>query len=474
VTFKAFVGRVRDFFFYKAAPQNLSSVNSQGGWWPLVREPYAGAWQQNVTIDVTTVLSHPALFACATLIASDVAKMRLKLVQQRMPGLWVEAENVAYGSVIRKPNHYQNRIQFYESWVLSKNTRGNTYVLKSRDNRSVVDGMYVLDPLRCRPLVAPNGDVFYELKTDNLSAPALEQIPTLEGKQIVAPATEVIHDRMNTLFHPLVGIAPIYACGLAAMQGIRIQENSTVFFSSGSNPGGVLTAPGFINDDTAKRLKKYWEENFTGANVGKVAILGDGLKFEKMSVNAVDSQLIEQDQSTSLKICTAYKVPPYKIGIGPYPNTNSVEALDQQYYSQCLQIYLEAIEICLDEGLGMARDGAPQEWGTEFDLDDLMRMDTATLVRTASESLKGGMSPNEARRKFFGLGPVTGGDSPYLQQQNFSLEALAKRDAQDDPFASKSSSTPAPAPQSSGASDDTAAQERDMVEMLRKELGLAA
>jgi phage portal protein BeeE len=193
-----------------------------------------------------------------------------------------------------------------------------------------------------------------------------------------------------------------------------------------------------------------------------------------MSVNAVDSQLIEQDQSTSLKICTAYKVPPYKIGIGPYPNTNSVEALDQQYYSQCLQIYLEAIEICLDEGLGMAKAGAPQEWGTEFDLDDLMRMDTATLVRTASESLKGGMSPNEARRKFFGLGPVTGGDSPYLQQQNFSLEALAKRDAQDDPFASKSSSTPAPAPQSSGASDDTAAQERDMVEMLRKELGLAA
>jgi phage portal protein BeeE len=194
-----------------------------------------------------------------------------------------------------------------------------------------------------------------------------------------------------------------------------------------------------------------------------------------MSVNAVDAQLIEQDEATSLKICTAYKVPPYKIGIGPYPTTNSVESLDQQYYSQCLQIYIEAIEICLDEGLGMARDGAPQEWGTEFDLDDLMRMDTATLVRTASESLKGGMSPNEARRKFFGLGPVEGGDSPYLQQQNFSLEALAKRDAKDDPFSSGSSSTtPAPNTPSSGASDDQADVRRDMPRMLRKKLGLAA
>jgi phage portal protein BeeE len=32
------------------------------------------------------------------------------------------------------------------------------------------------------------------------------------------------------------------------------------------------------------------------------------------------------------------------------------------------------------------------------------------------------------------LPPVAGGDSPYMQQQNYSLEALAKRDTQEDPF----------------------------------------
>ncbi|MEP8872515.1 portal protein [Enterobacter hormaechei] len=30
---------------------------------------------------------------------------------------------------------------------------------------------------------------------------------------------------------------------------------------------------------------------------------------------------------------------------------------------------------------------------------------------------------------------IPGGDALYLQQQNFSLEALARRDASDDPFA---------------------------------------
>jgi phage portal protein BeeE len=43
------------------------------------------------------------------------------------------------------------------------------------------------------------------------------------------------------------------------------------------------------------------------------------------------------------------------------------------------------------------------------------------------------MSPNEGRA-MLDLKPVEGGESPYLQQQNYSLAALAKRDAQDDPF----------------------------------------
>jgi hypothetical protein len=68
-------------------------------------------------------------------------------------------------------------------------------------------------------------------------------------------------------------------------------------------------------------------------------------------------------------------------------------------------------------------------------------MDTATRTKAANESIgSGALAPNEARKKYFGVGSVPGGDSPYLQQQYYSLEALAARDA-DQPFAK-----PAPAP----------------------------
>ena len=58
-----------------------------------------------------------------------------------------------------------------------------------------------------------------------------------------------------------------------------------------------------------------------------------------------------------------------------------------------------------------------------------------SLVNVVKEAVGAGvMSPNEGRARF-DLTPVDGGESPYLQQQNYSLAALAKRDAQADPFA---------------------------------------
>jgi phage portal protein BeeE len=127
------------------------------------------------------------------------------------------------------------------------------------------------------------------------------------------------------------------------------------------------------------------------------------------------------------------------VGIGPPPNYNNIEALNQQYYAQCLQSLIEAFELCLDEGLEL-----PKPYGTEFAIDDLLRMDTATKVKAAADGIgAGALAPNEARKRYFDLGPVAGGDSPYLQAQNYSLEALAARDAAD-PFAKPTPPPPTP------------------------------
>lgn len=409
----------------------LSGVDNRGGWWPVIREPFSGAWQKNVEVEYDSVLSYHADFACRTLIASDISKLRIKLVEQDGDGIWSETKRAAYSPVLRKPNDYQNRIQFMESWVLSKLQKGNAYILKQRDMRGVVVKLYVLDPTRTKPLVAPDGSVFYQLSVDHLSGLT---------ENVIVPAREIIHDRFNCFFHPLVGLSPIFAGGLAAMHGLSIQNSSTAFFTNGAQPSGILTAPGEISQPTADRLKATWKEKFTGKNAGNVAILGDGLKYEPMTAKATDSQLIEQLKWTAEVVCSTYHVPPYKIGVGAMPANSNVQALNLEYYTQCLQILLESIELCLDEGLGMS-----EGLGTEFDTDNLLRMDSVTQMEVLDKS-KGIMTPNEQRKKL-DLKPKSGGNSPMVQQQNFSLEALAKRDAQDNPFGTTPAVSPTPTPE---------------------------
>jgi HK97 family phage portal protein len=416
------------------AAQTLNGVDNRG--WHTVLESFGGAWQSNVVVDREVVLANWTVFACMTLIAGDVGKMCIDLMQE-IDGIDVPIESPAFSPVLRKPNNYQTRQKFIESWVLSKLSSGNTYVLKERDARNVVVAMHVLDPSRVRPLVAKNGDVYYEVQDDELAG-LPQGLPAI-------PASEIIHDRMWCLFHPLVGLSPIFACGLAATQGSKITANSAKFFENMSRPSGIITAPGQISDETAMRMKTTWESNYGGEKIGRVAVLGDGLKYEAMSVNPVDAQLVDQLKLSGEMICSVFHVPGYKVGVGATPTYQNAEVLNQIYYSDCVQVQVEGIEALLDDGLGIAKAG----YSTEFDLDDLLRMDSATQVKTLNEAVGGGwMAPNEARKKR-NLPPVKGGEGPYLQQQNYSLEALAKRDTGADPFGKPA----APAPEPSATND---------------------
>lgn len=405
-------------------------------WWGVIREAFSGAWQQNVECKPDTVLANTTVFACTTTIASDVAKMGWLLTRRNQQGIWVPDEsNSSFAPLLRKPNRYQNHIQFKEQWLLSKLSRGNTYVLKERDNRNVVKALYILDPTRVQPMVADDGSVYYQLSVDNLAG-----LNTTAGNTITVPADEIIHDRWNCLFHPLMGLSPIFACGLPAIQALNIMKNYAKFFNNAAIPGGILTAPGSISDEVAGRLKQAWQDNFAGDNVGKVAVLGDNLKFEKMVMTAVDAQVIEQLNYTDEKICSAFHMPAYKVGVGQAPTYNNIGALQQDYYNTCLQIHIESMELLLDQGLAL-----PPDVGLELDLDCLLRMDPETAIRVQSEAVKGSLkSPNEGRQKL-GLPPTEGGDSVLAQQQNYSLAALAKRDAMANPFA-PGGGAPAPAP----------------------------
>lgn len=395
----------------------MSPASDYRGGWRRVFEPFAGAWQRNIDEKREDLITYPTLYACISRISSDIGKLPFRLVTKDESGIWVTVNRPSYDPVLRKPNNYQTAAQFREYWLLTKLTQGNAYVLKRRDNRGVVVELYVLNPERVIPMVSDSGSVFYQLQTD-----AINSLPAdYPAENLTVPASEIIHDRCMTVHHPLIGVPPLAAAYWPAVKNMKILRNATQFFANNAQPGGLLTAPAGMKDSDAQKIKEYWDANFTGDSSGKVAIIGADMKFTSFAMKSIDNQMVDQMKYSDEQICQPFGIPPFKVGIGTIPAGLKVDDLNQMYYSDALQTHIEHMESLLDEGL---RISPPM--GVELDLEPLLRMDEGKRAEVATMLVGGGIeTPNEGRMRF-NRGPLTGGDTVYMQQQDYPLDQVAQ------------------------------------------------
>ena len=425
----------------------MQPVNDWRHGWRVIHEPYAGAWQKNDELERGDITCYPALYACLNRITQDIGKLPFVLKREGENGIWKAADSPAYSPVLRKPNGYQTAQQFRESWILSKLLDGNVFVLKQRDNRGVVTSLYVLDPCRVETLVSEAGRVFYRLSYNNANNLLPENFG---GEQITIPASEIIHDRINPFHHQLLGVPPLCAAALAAGKNIRILRNSSAFFENSANPGGLVAGPSGLSEADADKLQEMFNSRFTGDNSGKIAVIGADLKFTPFAFKAADSQLVEQMRYSDEQICQPFGIPPFKIGIGSIPAGLGVDAINLLYHEDALSGHIEAMENLLDEALAL-----PSEWGIWLDTSPLFRMDEGKKAEVATKLVGGGVeTPNEGRMRF-DLPPLEGGDTVYMQQQDFPLDQVRKNkivDAEQNPIA------PAQPPDGDDPDDDAREQ----------------
>lgn len=194
----------------------------------------------------------------------------------------------------------------------------------------------------------------------------------------------------------------------------------------------MITVPAGMSEADADNITAFFNDNFTGAKSGRIGAIGADLKFTPFAFKAADSQLVEQMRYSDEQICQPFGIPPFKIGIGSIPAGLGVDAINQLYYADALQAHIEAMETLLDEGLGLG-----EKIGVELDLWPLLRMDVGKQAEVETKLTGGGIkTPNEARFAF-GLSPLEGGDTVYMQQQDFPLDQVRKNkivDAEQNPI----------------------------------------
>ena len=397
-----------------------SLFSSPTNYFPNVHEPFAGAWQRNMELRATSADENFAFFSCITLIANDIGKMNIVVKEKTPQGYYKIAESPQYdylANLLNYPNRYQTSQDFLMEIANSVNHTGDAYVYKSGSNPLKPDALYILNANSCQAEVLNDGTVTYRAAADKYAG---------IYEDTIIPSEHIIHILINPLFDPLCGISPLFAAALNVHQAIAMGKTSFEFYQNSARPSGLLIAPTHIDNETAKSIKERFVEATSKKNAGNVVVLGDQMDYKPMTITSAEQQLIEQLKFNTEAICACFHIPVWKI-LGGNTTFTNIEAQSQTYYNDALFPLVKQIEEKLNRGLGID----PRKAWIELDKSAILQMDSATRFKNHSDAIKGGwMTPNEARLDE-DLKPLNGGDTVYMQQQNYSLEALAKRDAGD-------------------------------------------
>jgi HK97 family phage portal protein len=376
-----------------------------------------GAWQTDTAYTGTQLPEmDAAVFACRRAIAEDVGKMSLGIIGRTVTkwgDLWLPTKH-KYAVLLAKPNSYETRTQFIIHWLLMLMDHGNTIVYKQRDRATrTITALHVMPSSLVTTLVDDEtGLVFY-----HLPAWPLAGIP----EDVIVPATDIIHDRYLPIIHPLVGTAPLLVAATYASINHKSAQMVLRAVSNNGIPAGVLEVVGDYTEEQLNTIRTRWDALRTA---GSTAVVTTGVKFHALTNKATDMQSAELWKMSNSEVHLAFGVPEWRTTQSQVPgNARASESAQLGYYAQTLQPRIENIEALLGDGLGLG-----EEFGANFDVESLYRLDIKTQVEVVNTAVKASVyAPNDGRVRM-GLTPVDGGEEPLGQMQYWPLSKLAQRD----------------------------------------------
>jgi len=348
----------------------------------------------------------------------------------------------ALSRILRKPNDYQSISDFLLNLTRNLYTDGNAYALCLRNDRYEISELHLMRSNVSAPRIAETGEVFYELSGNQI----IEQ--RISPGRLMVPARDVLHVRLHTPEHPLIGVSPLVAAAMDLAVGNAMLQQQILFYCNQARPSTVLTTDLPLTKVQVDDLREIWNKQSRGLGTGGTPILTSGLKPMTMATTARDAQLAELMKMAEQNIALAYRVPLAILGIGGTPYA-STELLMQSWIAS---------------GLGFALNHIEEAFGQTFQLkgvpDDYLELNTAALLRSALrdrvESYAAGTragiwAPNEARAEFE-LERKPHGDDPRMQQQDVPLSYGAELEPPD-PNAAKPAAPAADPPEDDDPAD---------------------
>lgn len=373
-------------------PQNAASAGSSAG--------------MRVTDGDAMKLS--AFWACVRLIASTIGSLPFPIYSVDSSGVRKPARDSALYKVLHEsPNADQTPADYWEFVAISLLLRGDHFARKIKDGGRLV-ALEPVNPAIVSVRRLPSGAVGYRW-TDG-------------GETFNLTDEDVFHVR-GFGGGPLQGLSTVAYARESLGLAIAADQAASSLFRNGANPSGILTTDAPLDRTQQAEAEALLAAKYIGAmSNGTPMVLGHGLKWHSVTMNADDAQLLQSRGWSVEEICRWFGVPPFMIGHNEKTTSwgTGIEQMLLGFQKFTLNPYLRRIEQAVRKQLLTPAERSRGMFG-EFNLEGLLRADSQGRAKFYDSALRNKwMVVNEVRAKE-NLPPVAWGDEPIVQQQDMPL-----------------------------------------------------
>lgn len=367
--------------------------------WGAGGDLVSGTSLAGVSINQDNALRINAVYACVRIYVDTISTLPadtfIRFDGQRRPfrprPLWVDEPDVGL-----------SRADFLAQVLVSLFLDGNAFVLVIRGAGGDVVALNVLDPKRT------------EVRRN-----AARQIEYVYDRDMVLTADEVLHiTEMRKPGH-LRGVSRIDELRDTLGLAKALEDFASRFFGQGSATSGVIEAPALMTPEQAAEMRDAFEASHRGlSKAHRTGVLGGGAKFVKTGVDPEQAQMLQSRQQAVEDVCRAFRVSPSLLGVTT-PGAMSYASVEQNAI-QWVRFSVVPIVARIESALSRL---LPSTAFLKFNLDSLLRGDTATRFAAYSQALQAGwMTINEVRR-LEDERPIDGGDIARVPLANVDLAA---------------------------------------------------
>jgi HK97 family phage portal protein len=350
------------------------------------------------TVNADSALYSSAVVGCVRVLAETLASLPLVIYKKRPDGGKDTADgHPLYPILHDSPHPMLSSFEFRELFMGHLSLRGNSYAFKEQNNAGLILSLTPLLPQNMTPEVAPDGKS------------KIYRYISGEGRPEVFKDSEIWHLKgLST--DGIIGLSPVSLAREAIGMALAAEDYGARFFNNDARPGGILTSPGKLQPDAAKRLKESVEEASTGANRHRLMVLEQGLDWKQVGLSQTDSQFLETRKLQIEEIARIYRVPCILIG---HSNSTSTFASAEQFMLSFVIHTMRPWVVRWEQSINMhllTASDRKQGYFAEFKLDALLRGDTASRYAAYSQAIASRiMNPNEVRA-LENMNPYDGGD----------------------------------------------------------------